>query len=724
MADNYPPLPAGFEVVEEPSPQQSASPPMAAAPAGSAPVDDAAMVPPLPAGFELLPDDYGSGSIDVDITGGRRQNSQTAAAPNASLFRADSDFRERSGAGAGQMLWAAAKDMFGSREGAAKYLAENVGGSIGRDAKGQPVLTLKDGTSYLLNDEGFDSTDAANIAGNVAAFASPAGWVGRAAQARNVGLGGRMALQAATAGATDAGLQAATSEGSIDPARVLASTAGGAGGELVGSGIGLGINRLAALSRTGTGRNAATNALAQAGAPVTEASINRLAPLMGQLSNGANQNALLGQSEYGLQYTLGQRLTDPAAQFRQLSREEVLRQTPGGGGMFRQLDESNTNAVGNALTEITGRLGGRAAQSPAEMAGGSAMGLRQQAERLRSGVDDAYGAVRDAPTTSIAPGAVAEIPQRMRQAVRDYDINPATTPATSRALDQMAAATNAITASPEGAAVRGITLRALESQRRILGNAVNTAANPTDRAAMTALRREFDGWMDEAIDSSLATGDRQALDLLRTARGLRAEYGRRFEGGADSDRFIAGLLDGSRSPEELVNIALGAGQVSKSGAARFIERLRVASANDPDVIGGLRGAHFTRMTRGNDGNPLGAGQILRNIRSTDYNNASVVRALYEPGQWAEVRRFASALEPLVARGDFARSSGSGERIVRAFMDQFVPRIPFVGDMVRGARGAMDSVRAGQAINAPVAARPMPLPAFPAVGAATLDEQVR
>lgn len=352
------------------------------------------------------------------------------------------------------------------------------------------------------------------------------------------------------------------------------------------------------------------------------------------------------------------------------------------------------------------------------------MGLRQQADRLRSRVDDAYGAVRDAPTTSIAPDAVAEIPQRMRQAVRDYDVNPATTPATSRALDQMAAATNAITANPDGGAVRGVTLRALESQRRILGNAVNTAANPTDRAAMTVLRREFDGWMDEAIDSSLATGDRQALDLLRTARGLRAEYGRRFEGGADSDRFIAGLLDGSRSPEELVNIALGAGQVSKSGAARFIERLRVASANDPDVIGGLRGAHFTRMTRGNDGNPLGAGQILRNIRSTDYNNASVVRALYEPGQWAEVRRFASALEPLVARGDFARSSGSGERIVRAFMDQFVPRIPFVGDMVRGARGAVDSVRAGQAINAPVTAPTAPLPAVPATLSSIADEGAR
>lgn len=733
MADNYPPLPAGFEVVEDQPTQQPTVASVSAPPNGAAPVADASAVPPLPAGFELLPDDYGSGpGLDVDVVGGipesrvkaDGQEMQAPAVPNASLFRADSDFRERSGAGVGQMLWAAAKDMFGSREGAAKYLAENVGGSIGRDARGQPVLTLKDGTSYLLNDEGFDSTDAANIAGNVAAFASPAGWVGRAAQARNVGLGGRLALQAATAGATDAGLQAATSEGNIDPARVLASTAGGAGGELVGSGIGLGLNRLAALSRTGSARNAATNTLAQAGAPVDEASINRLVPLMGQLRNGANQNALLGQSEYGLQYTLGQRMTDPTAQFRQLSREEVLRQTPGGGGQFRQMDEGNTRAVGNALTDITERLGGRAAQSPAEMADGAAMGLREQAGQLRAQVDDAYDAARNSSTTSIAPDAVAAIPQRMRQAVREFDVNPATTPATARALEQIGAATQAITANPAGGAVKGVTLRALEAQRRILGNAVSSAVNPTDRAAMNTIKREFDGWMDEAIDSSLATGDRQALDLLKNARGLRAEYGRRFEGGADSDKFIAGIVDGSRSPEELVNIALGAGQVSKSGAARFIDRLRTAAANDPQVVGGLRAAHFTRMTRGANGEALTPGQIVRNVKSTDYSNASVVKALYTPEQWRDVRRFAAALEPLVAKGDFAKTSGSGERLVRAFMDQFVPNIPFVGSAMSGIRGAGDAINSGRAINAPVAASPMPLPAFPAVGAATLDEQVR
>lgn len=80
MADNYPPLPAGFEVVEEQPSQETAAMAVGATPVATAQAADASAVPALPPGFQLLPDDYGSGSIDVDITGGSRQSSQTAVA--------------------------------------------------------------------------------------------------------------------------------------------------------------------------------------------------------------------------------------------------------------------------------------------------------------------------------------------------------------------------------------------------------------------------------------------------------------------------------------------------------------------------------------------------------------------------------------------------------------------------------------------------------------------
>ncbi len=111
---------------------------------------------------------------------------------NPSLFRMDSDFQERSGVGTLPMFAAAAKDMFGGREGAATYLAKKAGGTAGVDAQGNPVVTLPDGASYRLNDEGIDSTDVANVAGNIAAMWMPASWLAKFNQAKNLGLGGRL----------------------------------------------------------------------------------------------------------------------------------------------------------------------------------------------------------------------------------------------------------------------------------------------------------------------------------------------------------------------------------------------------------------------------------------------------------------------------------------------------------------------------------------------------
>ena len=117
----------------------------------------------------------------------------TDPTPRDSLFRADSDFRERADVGIGDMLWASAKDMFGSREGAAEYLAKQAGGTVGQDSDGSPVIELPDGARYRLNDAGLDNADIANVAGNVAAAWLPASWATKVGKARNLGLGARAA---------------------------------------------------------------------------------------------------------------------------------------------------------------------------------------------------------------------------------------------------------------------------------------------------------------------------------------------------------------------------------------------------------------------------------------------------------------------------------------------------------------------------------------------------
>lgn len=628
--------------------------------------------------------------------------------PRDSLFRMDSDFRERAGVGIGDMLWASAKDMFGSRNGAAEYLAKKAGGQVVEGDNG-PMIRLPDGSAYRLNDAGLDNADIANVAGNVAAAWLPASWATKVGQTRNLGIAGRMALQAGTAAATEAGLQAATDGGNVSAGRVGLAAAGGAGGELLGTGLAQLGNRGNAALRNFTGQNAD-----DAAAVLAREGLNAPGKVdAAQLLAGADPRAIAGEGAFGFQYSLGQRLTDPARKFSQLSREELLRQTPGGHAAFNAMREGNAAKLEEVLTGMGERFGSRAAATPAEMVQGSAEGLARQADELRGRISAAYAKAAEGGRTAIGADAVAGLPDRLRRAVSQFDVNPTTTPATQRALDQLRQASNL------GENVKGVTLKAIETQRRILNNSIGAAANPTDRAALQAVKGEFDGWLDDAVEGALVSGDPAALQALKDARALRAEFGRRFEGGKEADKFIQGLLDGSRTPEELLNIALGSSQVSKAGGARFIERLRLAANNDPGIMGGLRAAHFNRLTRGVDGGILDLAAIVRNVKRTQFNNASVTKALYTQPQWDEIWYLASSLEPMLAKGDFAKSSGTTERMARMLFSKMGGGM--LGDALNGLTSGFKAVQAQRAIRAPV--RPiLPAPAWePAAGGQGLDE---
>lgn len=645
-----------------------------------------------------------------------------------SVFNMDRDTAERFGiAGAATGLTAAAKDMFGSEKGVAEYLAKQSGGRVVRSPDGGYGLILPDGSQFRINEAGLDSADVANVAGNVAASFLPASWAARAAQARNIGLGGRALIQGATAGAFDSGAQLAADRSNFDPMRTAFSAAGGAAGEVVGTGISALAGKAGQLARarSGVNQSEARALMEGAGVPASRQQIQAIAPEVEQIRLGADPNAVIGENLYGFQYTQGQRLTDPSRKFAQLSREEVLRQSPGGNAAFAAADRNNSRRLGEAIADIGEGLGATPAATPAEMVQGAASRLQAQASALKGRVDEAYAGVRNADTVAIGRDSVASVPDRLRAAVADFDINPATTPGAARALDQVRSATSNLLGS---GSVRGVTLRAAETQRRILNNAIDSAANKADRAALLSIKREFDSWLDEAVDSALVSGDPEALAQLKNARGLRAEFYRRFEGGTDADKFIAGLLDGSKTPEELLNVALGASQVSKAGGARFINRLRTAANNDPEVMGGLRAAHFARLTTGKNGEPLDMGRIINNIKATEYNNASVSKALYSPAEWGQIKSLAKALEPLVAKGEFKKSSGSAERGFRMLFDAIgggMKGVPLLGDMLfKPLAAGRAGMQAEKAVSGKLAPQYQAIPGSAAVGSSGGQELER
>ncbi len=711
-----PPLPPGFVLEGRPDPNQNGLPPLPPGFVLEAPrADFSGVSQRVDSTAEMAPPDFSGVSARVNTT-----------ATNPSLFRMDSDFRERAGLSPGNMLVGAARDMFGSRAGAAKYLAEQAGGIVEQDERGEPVVVLPDGQRYRMNDAGIDTTDIANLSGNIAALATPASWLNRLAQAKNVGLGGRAVMQGAGMGAADAALQLGFDDGQIDPLRTGAATVGGAAGEVLGAGLSRASNAFGGWSRTASGQNtrAAADMMADAGMTPNPAAAQRLAPQMEQIRAGADPRTILGQNEFGFMYTQGQRMTDPVRKFQQLSQEEMLRQRPGVNTPFLNQAEHNAARLGEALETMGTQFGRQPGARPAEMVQGSIGRMSQQADGLGQRIDEAYNVAARGGRSAVSGDAIAALPDRMVAAVRGYAPDPTLHPATSRTLARIRESVAEVASNPN---VKGVTLKALETQRRIINSNIEAAANPPDRAAMQALKREFDGWMDDAVEDALVSGDPAALKAIKEARGLRAEYARRFEGFGDTDRFIAGLLDGSRTPEELVNIALGAGRVSKSSAARYIDRLKAAVQDDPGVMQGLRAAHFDRLTVGPNGKPLDPGQIIRNIESTWYSNASIVKALYSPKEWNQVQRLAKSLEPLVLKGDFARSSGSVERALRSMFSMVSATgsgVPILGPMAQGIGAVRSANAASRAVNAPLRLSAQSVPLAPATVSGVWSDKAR
>lgn len=616
------------------------------------------------------------------------------------------------------MLGAAARDMFGSEESAGKYLAEQTGGQFELTADG-PILRLPSGEAYRLNDPGLDSTDVGNVVGNVAALWSPASWIAKFNQARSIGLGGRMLTQGLGMGAGDAALQAGFNGGDYNAGRGVLSTLGGAGGEVLAAGGARALTYLQRLAGKSEAERAAEIA-GKAGFNADDTQLQRLAQAVPQLDAGADPRALIGAEEFGLQYTRGQRQMDPAKKFTLLSREETLRQMPDGiNAPLILAERNNAAAIPAALERLAGAYGAKPGATPSalmQLVQGKVAG---QANTLKGRIDAAYAAAAKSERTAVGVDAVASLPDRVRGALRDFDITPELTPATARTLAQIKAAAAGL---PEGA--KGVTLRALETQRRIIGHNFDAATNGADRKAMGLLKAEYDRWVDDAVESALISGDEAALAAIKEARGLRAEFGRRFEGSnADVDNFIQDMVRGGRTPEELLNMALGAGQVSKASSARFIERLKAATNSDPEILNAIKAANFMRLTLDDAGRPLDVGRIVANVARMEQSNPGVQRALYSPDEWAQVQRLAAALEPLQAQGAFARTSGSGERVLRMFQQMF-PGLPFIGNIITKVGRARDAVEAMDAVSAPLLPPMRPLPGPVPVTSAAAGGTVR
>lgn len=583
------------------------------------------------------------------------------------FFGPTEDFRRSAGGdfGQGAMFKASMADMFGSDEDVFNAIKKNVpGAELEQDAEGFPVIRMPDGKRYALDKPGVQANEAVATAGRVGMFAP----VGRAISAIG-SLPARLLAAGAGGAGVDAGQQALAGRENADVQQSVVAGLFGAGGEALAPVFGAAARKVkdwftSDASRIKFGQEVAR----QLGQEVDDATALEIGKRAAQVRGGAmSPRQAADEAEFGYNLSEGQR----TGNFRQLSREERLRQDPGvAGSIMRDADASNTAKVGENLRSILGRMtGGNAPQSLAEAAEAVATGVRGQYRKAKQGIKDAYGALQG-KNVGVEARFAQELPGRISKALEGVDVHQTVTPATMRALAQV------------DDLVRGRA--SFEDVRRRINSLMPGKGQPADRRAVTQIKGALDGWLDDAVEQALVTGDEAAIEALKKARGMNAAMQRRFAPNDPDDaagKMVQRLVREGRSPEELATMLWGASQISKTATSTVAARLKAALGNDKAAWDQFRGAVLLQATTRKTGETLGPQAVVANLKQLVQQRPTLLKELYSPEEVARLQRFTQATDAIVRKGDFAKSSGTAERALRYLNDVASP-VPGFSTLMR------------------------------------------
>ena len=622
------------------------------------------------------------------------------------------------GAGMGNSMGVAAASMLGNDDYYANAILKKYPDhTIGDDGNGNKIIIDPTGKpKAYVNQPGLDTEDVTRFGAKAAAFVPAAMGAGAAA---GLGLAARVGAGALGSAVTDAGMQKLSGREEVDRGQVAVTGVIGGAAEAIAPVLGkIGKylktkyteRQWTKLSTTEQRRAIARQLTADGFRPsdlrgMSRETLNDFGVARIRAGQTVSPEATIAEQEFGYRLTRGQMMPDDtvvegANKFQQLSREETLRSTPS-GERFRRIVEKNTNQTDDNLQSMAERMVGRnTSDSPMESAQRVQEGILDAERALKSKVDDAYGAARSY-NANIADEAILAIPDRVTTALRDSAtiLDDALTPGAVRVMKDLSD-------NPE------TSIRMLDIQRQRINNMFSDTMDRRDKRALKIIKDAFDDAIGDAIDNQMFTGDPQALDALKKARGLYADYAKKFRSNDQAGKIVQKIIDRDAAPEEIANLMIGVNGMSKAGSARIAKRYGEIVGRDSEAFNSLREMAFLTITRKPTNETKGAQALVSTIKKAlEGQGSSLMKELYTEAELSTLKRFSQALEATIPTGDFARSSGTAERMLRFYQSGGFRNLPFVDSF----KGIMENYGVNKALMPPSAAG-RPISVLPAAGA--------
>lgn len=479
-----------------------------------------------------------------------------------------------------------------------------------------------------------------------------------------------------------------------------------------GPAMGAGANTGARETR---GMAEAEDALREVGINIRTVSTATMDRIRMQVRQGRNaREAALGivannELPVPLPMTRGQRTGQPGQQLA----ENLMLRGARGSAASRQMrgfvEEQQQSLRGNVDAIAANVTRGVPPERGAGVAGASER-LNTMYDRADAGVNRAYEAARASTGDAILPpGERATASSRVREAVADFDeIDVAPV---FRAIDRIG----------DGNAITARNLFAERSRFVALQKGNDRTAVAAGRA-----KRALDGYIDEALDRNLFSGDAAAVNLWREAISQRRDFGRQFEAGDLIQKLTQRVNRGGQmqtnliDPGDAANYVLGRsdmGFVGKQNLNRDLERLRSVLGESSGEWNALRGEIFQRVaSQGESGVEFGQRQFSgvkfqKAWQDFSRKDPRMASALFSEQERAQIDRFASlaarVTNPVKGGDNPSNTAVAAMRLLGNL--RFLRGLPFVKEFATEVE-AQVSLGAARAATSPRYARaPMTAP---------------
>lgn len=354
--------------------------------------------------------------------------------------------------------------------------------------------------------------------------------------------------------------------------------------------------------------------------------------------------------EFGIPLSRGQATGDVG----QWAFEEAARNEARGamaGNLMRSFDERQLLARRAAEEQMRANLaGGRSIVDSDQAAGAFTLdAVRNAATNLDNQVGAAYDAVRQMDL-AVGDDAVSQLPSFVRRSLeaRDIPIDDVLTPAASRAIKDLERLIPEAV-DQQGGPVVPVDFKKIETARRRLLSFQGAASNGTDALAVREVKQAFDNWLDDAVDNSLFSGDPAALEAMKAARKLRAEYGAKFEArpGVDDSQLVQKMIDRDVTAVEVSNWLYGSTQIGRNGqSVRLAKRLKSIFGENSDEWNAIRQGALTRALSPT-GKEAGPQQIASSLRDFLNGKGSPLSTqLFTPAERTKLAAYARLMETI------------------------------------------------------------------------------